>query len=348
MFKKLSIPTTRKISALFILVFTFSCGTYQYNGYVNDGIYEQYSTPVKQEVAATNESKDGNKYYQSVFNELAENYNQKEDVDEIFTDVENYQSSQNDSLNKNYGSWGENKNSIEINLYTYRDVGFWSRWSYPNWMWNYGYGYGNVWGYGYNNYWSRPFPYYGGFYDPFNPFYGYYNSFYYGYGYPYYFHGYMYPYYYFNNYNYNNYWGNSYSFINGRRGSRSAISSRIPNQNIRFNSITPNMGSSILSKRFDKIEGVKNAARINPSFYNKTYTSNSKYEKPKSEKNSYPNMSKPNSNYNNYKYDDRGSNNSKPSYSRPSYSNPSYSRPSYSSPSRSSSSPSVKSGRSKR
>ena len=103
MFKKLSIPTTRKISALFILVFTFSCGTYQYNGYVNDGIYEQYSTPVKQEVAATNESKDGNKYYQSVFNELAENYNQKEDVDEIFTDVENYQSSQNDSLNKNYG-----------------------------------------------------------------------------------------------------------------------------------------------------------------------------------------------------------------------------------------------------
>ena len=141
--------------------------------------------------------------------------------------------------------------------------------------------------------------------------------------------------------------------MNGRRGSRSAISSRIPNQNIRFNSLSANMDNSILSSRFDKIEGVKNSARINPSFYNKTYTSNSKHEKSKSEKNSYQNLSKPTSNYNYYKSDDRGSNNSKPNYSRPSYSKPSYSkpsysRPSYSSPSRSSSSSSSKSGRSKR
>ena len=158
----------------------------------------------------------------------------------------------------------------------------------------------------------------------------------------------MYPYYHFNNYNYNNYWGNSYAFVNGRRGSRSAISSRVPNQNFRFNRLSTNLGNSVLSNRFDKIENIKNAARINPSFYNKTYTSNSKYERPKSDKNSYPNMKKLTPNYNNYKPDDRGSNDSKPSYSRPSYSKPSYSRPSYSSPSRSSSSHSVKSGRSKR
>ena len=89
MFKNLSIPITRIIFALFVLVFAFSCGTYQYNGYVSDGIYEQYSTPVKDQVTAIDENKEGNKYYQSVFNELAESYNQNEDGDDIFTDVEN-------------------------------------------------------------------------------------------------------------------------------------------------------------------------------------------------------------------------------------------------------------------
>ena len=111
-------------------------------------------------------------------------YSETENSDQLFTDVENYRTSQNDTIEKNYGPWGDYQDSVVINIHSYHHDGFWSRWRYPNWMWNYGYGYGglNTWGYGYNNYWSRPFPSYAGMYDLFNPFWGYYDSFYYGYG----------------------------------------------------------------------------------------------------------------------------------------------------------------------
>ena len=218
----------KPIYFLLILLFTFSCGSYQYSGYINDGIYQNdastqtYALTESQEV----DNKENNDYYKSAFNEKALMYSDNETSDQLFTDVENYNTSNNDSIIEKYGPWGDYKDNITINIHSYHHDGFWSRWRYPNWMWNYGYGYGalSTWGYGYNNYWSRPFPYYGGMYDPFNPFWGYYDSFFFGYGYAY---GYPYGYYpwlrpYNSWYNNNSYgrFNTNVSLVNGRRNSR--------------------------------------------------------------------------------------------------------------------------------
>ena len=326
-------------------VFT-SCGSYQYSGYINDGIYES-NEPAEEYAVVEKDSdndKENNEFYKRAFSEKALMYSENESSDQLFTDVDNYRTNENDSISENYGPWGEHKDSVVINIHSYHNDRFWSRWRYPDWMWNYGYGYGNVWGYGYNNYWSRPFSYYGGMYDPFNPFWGYYNSFYYGYGYGYGYYSYWRPY---NSwYNYNPYGRNfntPVSLINGRRGSSNAISSRannLTNSNIsdRFN----RSSSNSLSDRLSRIDRINSSARVNPNYYNKPFNSagsaNSLSKPSNGQNNSYNNTSKPSSNYSK-----PSSNYSKPSnnYSRPSnsgYSSPSYSSPSYSPSSSSSSS----------
>ena len=318
---------------IFSLVMT-SCGSYQYSGYLNDGIYQsnepiQKNTIVDQE---NTENKQNNEYYKSSFNEMALAYTQTESSDQLFTDVENYRTSENDSINETYGPWGENKNSVVIQINSNFNDGFWSRWRYPNWMWNYGYGYGNVWGYGYNNYWTRPFPYHGGIYDPFNPFWGYYNSFYYGNGYGYGYGGY-YPWWrpynswYNNSYYSGRNWNTPVSLISGRRGSRNAISSRsntLINSNIRGNFSRNN--SISLNERLTRIDRINESARVNPNYYNKPFNSGSsnRLSKPSSGSKPKGNYSRPNNtNYskpssNNYRSSSGSSNYSRPSYSSPS------------------------------
>ena len=334
----------KPIYFLVILLFTFSCGSYQYSGYINDGIYQNDASTQTYALAESQEvdNKENNDYYKSAFNEKALMYSNNETSDQLFTDVENYSTSKNDSINEKYGPWGDYKDSVTINIHSYHHDGFWSRWRYPNWMWNYGFGYGslNTWGYGYNNYWSRPFPFYGGMYDPFNPFWGYYDPFYFGYGYGY---GYAYGYYpwwrpYNSWYNYNPYgrgFNSNVSFISGRRSSRNMISNRsnnFSNTNIsdRFN----RSNSNSLSDRLSRIDRINSSARVNPNMYNKPFnnagSSNSLSKPSNSSGNGYYNNSKPSNN--NYS---RPSNN----YSRPSNNNykPSgsssggnFSRPSYS------------------
>ena len=332
----------------------FSCGSYQYIGYVNDGIYqsnesvEQYASVNE----STTDSKQNNEYYKSAFGEKVIAYAENEPNEQLFTDVENYRSAEGDSINT-YAPWGENKTSIVINIHSHHNDSFWSRWRYPNWMWNYGYGYGNVWGYGYNNYWSRPYAYYGGMYNPFNPFWGYYDSFYgygniWGYGY-----GNIWGYGYnswYRNYQYSQNWNTPVSLINGRRGSRNSISSRsLSINNSRISDRFNRSASSSLNNRLNRIDKINNAARINPNYYNKPFSSNgssNSLSKPSSN-NSKPrgNYSKPSGNNeysrpsNNYKPANSGyspSNNSRSNYSSPS--NSSFSRGSSSSSSRGSSS----------
>lgn len=324
---------------LICILFITSCGSYQYSGIVNDGIYNSNNQNENSAVVVSNEinNKENNDYYKSAFSEKALIYSESESSDQLFTDVENYRTTENDSIEKNYGPWGDYKDSVVINIHSYHNDGFWSRWRYPNWMWNYGYGYGNVWGYGYNNFWSRPHPYFNGFYDPFNPFWGYYDSFYYGYGY-----GYGYPYGYnswwrpYNSwYNYNPYGRNlntNLSFVSGRRGSRNALSSRssnLLNTNIqeRFN----RSNSNSLSDRLSRIDRINNSARVNPNMYNKPFNSagsSNSLSKPRTDSNGYSN-SKPNSNYSkpSSNYSRPSNNNYKPS-GNSGYSSPSYSRPS--------------------
>ena len=327
---------------LFLVSLITSCGSYQYSGYINDGIYHNNDVSENYEVSDIQNpnDKENNEYYKSAFGEKALIYSESETNDELFTDVENYRTSENDSLSKNYGPWGEYKDNLVINIHSYHHDGFWSRWRYPNWMWNYGYGYGslNVWGYGYNNYWSRPFPYFGGMYDPFNPFWGYYDSFYYGYGYGYGYYPWWRPY---NHWSYYQTYGRDFntnvSLVSGRRSLRNPISSRsslLGNSNIRdrFN----RSSSKSLSERLNRIDNINKSARINPSMYNRPFNnsgSSNRLTNPGDKNGSY-NNSKPNVNYskpsgnysrpsnNNYK-PSSGSNYSKPSYSRPSYSSPS-------------------------
>ena len=330
---------TKPIYFILIALVISSCGTYQYSGNVNDGIYNSNISSENAVVVETKEvnNKANNDYYKSAFSEKVLIYSESESSDQLFTDVENYRTSDNDSIRENYGPWGDYKDSVVINIHSYHNDGFWSRWRYPNWMWNYGYGYGNVWGYGYNNFWSRPYPYYGGFYDPFNPFWGYYDSFYYGYGYGY---GYPYGYYswwrpYNSWYNYIPYGRNlntNISFVSGRRGSRNALSSRsnnISNSNIRdrFN----RTGSNTLSDRLSRIDRINSSARVNPNMYNKPFNSagsSNSLSKPRTDGGDY-NNSRPSGNYSkpSNNYSRPSNNNYKPSGSS-NYSSPSYSRPS--------------------
>ena len=316
----------------FILLVISSCGTYQYTSFSNDGIYEDNNSITDSNIYGNQVENDEeiSEYYSSYFNDVAKRYSVSENNNELFIDVENYSSNINDSTSKKtYGPWGDYKNSLTINIHSYHNDGFWSRWRYPNWMWNYGYGYGNVWGYGFNNFWSRPYPFYGGYYDPFNPFWGYYNSFYfgygYGYGYPYGYSSWWRPYSYWNNYySYGRNLNTNTSFVNGRRGSRNTISSRsnnLSNSNVRdrYNRTS----SSILSDRLSRIDRVNSSARVNPNMYNKPINSSG----------SSNNLSRPNINSNNYN-SKPSSNSGKPrGYSRPSNngykpSNSNYSRPS--------------------
>ena len=253
---------------LFILsnLLYVSCGTYQYSGYINDGIYEN-----SDDVYAENEENKPNKnipndYYKNYFDEVSTSYSNLNN--DVFIDTDEYQTPERDSVQSKYGPWGSNINSVEINIHSNYNDSFWTRWHYPNWMWNYGYGYGNVWGWGYNNYWSRPYPYFNGFYDPFNPFWGYYNSFYYGYGYggyPYWYSSYWRPHNYWNHgyfYGSNHY--NNYSFVSSRRGS-SSFSSR--NSFIDSNISRRYNNSSSLTERLNRIESINSSARINPELY---------------------------------------------------------------------------------
>ena len=331
---------------LIISLFITSCGSYQYSGFINDGIYQNDNFSEKYAVNENSEinDKENNDFYKSAFSDKLLLYSETENSDQLFTDVENYRTTENDSLENNYGPWGDYKDSVVINIHSYHNDGFWSRWRYPNWMWNYGFGYGslNMWGYGYNNFWSRPFPYYGSMYDPFNPFWGYYDSFYYGYGY-----GYGYGYYpwwrpYNSWYNYSPYGrdlNSNVSFISGRRNSRNMISNRsnnFSNTNIsnRFN----RLNSNSLSERLSRIDRINSSARVNPNMYNKPFntsgSSNNLTRPTNNDVNNNYNNSKPNTNYpnkpinNNYS-PSNNSNFSPPSFSRPSYSpssNSSFSR----------------------
>ena len=322
---------------LFLALLITSCGSYQYSGYINDGIYESNDISKDYAVVENQEINDkaNNDYYKSAFSEKALMYSETETSDQLFTDVENYRSSQNDTIEKNYGPWGDYKDSVVINIHSYHHDGFWSRWRYPNWMWNYGFGYGglNTWGYGYNNYWSRPFPFYGGMYDPFNPFWGYYDSFYFGYGYPYAYNSWWRPYnFWYNYYPYGRNLNSNISFVSGRRGSRNSLSQRsnyITNSNImdRFN----RSSSNTLSDRLSRIDRINSSARVNPNMYNKPFNSSgssNSLSKPRTDGGNY-NNSRPSGNYSkpSNNYSRPSNNNYKPSGSS-NYSSPSYSRPS--------------------
>jgi uncharacterized membrane protein YgcG len=195
--KKLSIYSLFGFGVMLLV----SCGSSKNTSYNdNDGIYGGTSNSSKREVA-TNDNK---------YKEYFSNLNQENQ--EIFTDVENY-STTNDTVNKdttvesNNNGWGSNASNVTINVYDnswgYGYGGYWNNYWYGNnWAWNNWYGpswgwnswYGPNYGWGWNS-WYGPYGYYG-------------YPYYYGNGY-------------YNNY-YGNYYGNHYAYGNGRRDARIA------------------------------------------------------------------------------------------------------------------------------
>jgi hypothetical protein len=172
-----------QILILFICSFTFvSCGTYQ-SIYNDDGIYaDETATSEKKKVVVVNQ-KDYKQYNDNYF---TEELNRLESIDnkDIFTDVDDYRSSDSLDINEerfddriHNEPWGYNDNNdvvIQVNLNTnpyWNDfyLGNFNRWGYTNWVFRRF----NRWGYYpvFNNHtWNRtdafinPY-FYGGFYN---------------------------------------------------------------------------------------------------------------------------------------------------------------------------------------
>ncbi|WP_053975678.1 hypothetical protein [Mangrovimonas xylaniphaga] len=188
-----------KLPLFVVLGFVFlltSCGSYQYAGYDNDGIYNSngvvYEDAPRVETSASN-----NGYYKAYFAEKSQQYEeipQSEDI--IFTDIESYEGNYYEEQDttavvdnyKGYAGWGDNSSEVSINYYNNFGYGYWGynywgynpyswrAWNYyPYWNvgWNYGWGWNVGWGWGYYDPWCSP--YYGGYYG------GYYGYPYYGY-----------------------------------------------------------------------------------------------------------------------------------------------------------------------
>ena len=166
-----------------------SCGSYQYAGQDEDAIYgdsEKRVEYVEQSKSDDNASEDSG-YYKNYFREKTEQFDNINQDDVIFTDIDSYEGSydqENDSINEEYyAGWGEDHNDdVTINIYgghLYNSI-WWNR---PYYYGGFGFGYGYGFGYDYYNPFWCP-PYYGSFYYAYRPWWygGYYYYSPYGYG----------------------------------------------------------------------------------------------------------------------------------------------------------------------
>ncbi|WP_228850818.1 hypothetical protein [Aegicerativicinus sediminis] len=183
------------IGSLFLLV---SCGSYQYVGYDNDGIYGTRGVVYEEEPNNVTTDASSASYYSTYFGEKEQQYDYiTQGGNEVFTDIDSYQGDYNEELDSlsyksGYAGWGYNEpSSISINIYNrplwnnwgwgfgYGYGGFYNPWFYNDWAWGYGYGYYPGYRfYGPNWFYNRPF--WGGIGFGFGNWYpNYYNNFYY-------------------------------------------------------------------------------------------------------------------------------------------------------------------------
>lgn len=158
-----------------------SCGSYQYAGNSNDGIYgdNEIEEVVSSEIEYGTREENGD-YYKKMFEEEAALYGEVLAEDAIFTDVDAYSSTGNyDYNNENTtyqggnAPWGNAPDSYSINIY---NDGFYGGF-YPYPFWRRGY-------YAYNPFFYGPF--YGpGFYYPYSYGFGYGHGYGYGHGFGY-------------------------------------------------------------------------------------------------------------------------------------------------------------------
>lgn len=232
--KNYILPRINFIVALGTFFMLASCGSYQYVGYDNDGIYDtpqdqnvfvQQNEPAEEISTEPNSSS----YYKNYFNEKSAEVDSQ---GEIFTDIDSYTGTvlQDDYVEQpqtGYGGWGQNSSEVAVNFYN----------NGP--LWGGGFGWGAGFGWGGRFGWNRPFwgsPYWGngfygggfGFYDPFYCPFG--NFGYGGYGFawrnPYRFYGNPYRNPYYRGYAGNRFYGNSVTYNSGRRSSAAQLGRR--------------------------------------------------------------------------------------------------------------------------
>lgn len=163
----------KKTNAYLIVFIGFSlvtsCGSYQYVGVYDDGIYgnseiQEYNANGNNDVS---DNGSGNSYYIDYFKGKSNEYNNNQET--VFTDVEDYDSSYspNNNTDSAYAGWGQNSDSdVIINIQSRPNYGMgwgWNNWSWNNWSWN-RWGWNN---WGWNAGWNWGYPNYYGYWDPF-------------------------------------------------------------------------------------------------------------------------------------------------------------------------------------
>jgi hypothetical protein len=232
------LPFFVALSFAFVLA---SCGSYQYAGYDNDGIYNTSEPNTSEETPYVEATPADNKsYYKDYFAEKSKQFeNISQDDNVIFTNIDDYEGDYADEAESpsddydGYAGWGQNNDNITINV-NYGFGGYYNsfrpyyRWGwYSPIAWNYGWGYAG--------YYDGYYPYYG-YYGGYYPYYGYYGGYYPYYGYGHY-HGY-----------YNGYYNRNVTHVNGRRGSLYSNTNRNTSVNRRSSSLN-NSRSSITRTR---------------------------------------------------------------------------------------------------
>ena len=139
-----------------------SCGSFQYVGYDNDGIYSSddgYEENLKEETVVVTSPTDSN-YYKNYFAENVAEVDAIKDENEIFTDIDSYEGDYLERVQDTteqrsaFGGWGQNSNTVTINIID-------NSWNDP-WLWNAGWGWARPWGWnrwnrwGYNWGWNNP------------------------------------------------------------------------------------------------------------------------------------------------------------------------------------------------
>ena len=147
-----------KITVLLILLVS-SCGSYQYVGMYDDGIYNSFEDEEKNYAYDSNYDPDNNNsYYEDYFKGKVSEYDLTEDMENTGAPDDYNYNTQNSSENESYAGWGQNVDSnVVINIQTRPNYGMywgWNNWGWNNWGWN---------NWRWNN-WGYPIY---GFYDPY-------------------------------------------------------------------------------------------------------------------------------------------------------------------------------------
>lgn len=274
-----------------LAILTTSCGSYQNSSYYdNDGVYGSQRTNTYTENKYSEQNIENSNKYAQQFKSMQDDYT-------YFTNVDNYNSQENDTVvtvyrnesNNNYAGWGNNSSNVTVNYYT--NGWGWNNWYGNYWGWNNWYGPGWGWNNWYGNYWG-----WNSWYGPgwgWNNWYGNYWGWNSWYGAGWGWNGYYGP-----NLGWNGYYGRDVVYNNGRRGGSryvSPSSGRIGNYSTRrTDTPRPNFSNT---RNNTRTESTRTRNQVTPRDTNTSTPRNNNYTSPRSNSSSpRSNSSTPRSN----------------------------------------------------